>query len=65
MRAIMRCWTLLGAASRRLWAPVTSYTVAEQLYSVLESFFSSKQNTSLQDYISLSVMLQHNIKIDR
>ena len=35
---------------------------AERVFSLLESSFSFKQNTSLQDYISLSVMLQYNNK---
>ena len=41
-----------------------SSAAAERVFSLLESSFSSKQNTSLQDYISLSVMLQYNKKID-
>ena len=39
-----------------------SSAAAERVFSLLESSFSSKQNTSLQDYISLSVMLQYNNK---
>ena len=33
---------------------------AERVFSLLENSFSSRQNSSLEDYISLSVMLQYN-----
>ena len=40
-----------------------SSATAEWVFSLLGSSFSHKQNTSLEDYVSLSVMLQHNNKV--
>ena len=37
-----------------------SSAAAERVFSLLESSFSQRQSSALEDYISLSVMLQYN-----
>ncbi len=33
---------------------------AERVFSILSNFFSSQQESSLEDYIGLSIILQYN-----
>ena len=39
-----------------------SFAAAERVFSLLENSFSSNQTSALEDYISLSVMLQYNYR---
>ncbi len=39
-----------------------SSAAAERVFSLLQNSFSERQNSALEDYISLSVMLQYNYK---
>ena len=39
-----------------------SSAAAERVFSLLENSFTKRQERSLQDYVSLSIMLQNNSK---
>ena len=39
-----------------------SPAAAERVFSLLENSFTKRQERSLQDYVSLSIMLQYNSK---
>ena len=38
-----------------------SYAASERVFSLLKSYFNPQQQSSLQDYIETSLMLQYNI----
>ena len=40
----------------------TSCAAAERVFSLLENSFTKRQERSLQDFVSLSIMLQYNSK---
>ena len=49
-----------GAACKLMLLVQLSSAAAERVFSILENSFSKQQTQSLEDYVSLSVMLQYN-----
>ena len=49
-----------GEASKLMLLVQPSSAAAERVFSLLENSFSKQQTRSLEDYVSLSVMLQYN-----
>ena len=52
----LSCW---AAAARKILLVQPSSAASEQVFSLLKSSFSSRQQKSLQDYIEVSLMLQY------
>jgi len=52
------CW---ASAARKVLLVQSSSAASERVLSLLKSSFSSQQQSSLQDYIETSLMLQYNI----
>ena len=51
------CWS---AAAKKVLLVQPSSASAEQVFSLLNNSFSSQQQSSLQDYVETSIMLQYN-----
>ena len=51
------CW---AAAARKVFLVQPSSAASERVFSLLKSSFSSQQQSSLQNYIEVSLMLQYN-----
>ena len=53
------CW---AAALRKVLLVQPSSAASERVFSLVKSSFNPQQQSSLQDYIETSLMLQYNVR---
>ena len=59
---MIECHTGLDCTCRLVLLVKPSLAAAERVFSLLNNAFHSQQESSLEDYLELSVMLQYNYR---